>query len=64
MLQRNLLYTAVTRARAMIVVVGTHKALELAIDNDAVAQRYTTLRRRLRGEMGEKMETAEGELEL
>ncbi|MEW6755366.1 MAG: ATP-dependent RecD-like DNA helicase, partial [Candidatus Latescibacterota bacterium] len=32
MLQRNLLYTAVTRARQMIVIVGTRRALRLAID--------------------------------
>jgi exodeoxyribonuclease V alpha subunit len=64
MLQRNLLYTAVTRAREMIVVVGTRKALELAIANDAVAQRYTTLKHRLRGEEGEKLEAGEVDLEL
>jgi exodeoxyribonuclease V alpha subunit len=64
MLQRNLLYTAVTRAREMIVIAGTRKALELAIANDAVAQRYTTLKLRLRGEAGEKLEPGASGLEL
>lgn len=52
MLQRNLLYTAITRAQQMIVIVGTPKALKLAIANDQVAQRYTTLKERLCDEVG------------
>ena len=68
MLQRNLLYTAVTRAKRMIVIVGTRKALQLAIDNDEVAGRYTTLRQRLRGEVGARLEAEKAqeasELEL
>ena len=56
MLQRNLLYTAITRAKQMVVIVGTKKALKLAIDNNEVARRYTTLKERLRGEVGEVME--------
>ncbi len=47
MLQRNLLYTAVTRARKLMVVVGSRRALGRAIHNNDVAQRYTTLRQRL-----------------
>ena len=47
MLQRNLLYTAVTRARKLMVVVGSRRALRRAIHNNDVAQRYTTLRQRL-----------------
>ncbi len=58
MLQRNLLYTAITRAKQMIVIVGTPKALKLAIANDKVAQRYTTLKARLRGEVGAVLEAA------
>jgi len=58
MLQRNLLYTAVTRAKKLIVIVGTRKALKLAVDNNEVAARYTTLESRLRGEVGEKLETS------
>ena len=48
MLQRNLLYTAVTRARDMVVLVGTKKALWIAIKNDKVAERYTSLDERLK----------------
>ena len=59
MLQRNLLYTAITRAKQMIVIVGTPKALKLAIANDKVAQRYTTLKERLRGEIGAVMEAGQ-----
>ncbi len=59
MLQRNLLYTAITRAKQMIVIVGTPKALKLAIANDKVAQRYTTLKERLRGEVGAVLEAGQ-----
>jgi len=48
MLQRNLLYTAIARARRLVVLVGTHKAIWLAVKNDRVARRYTGLISRLR----------------
>jgi len=48
MLQRNLLYTAVTRARKLCVLVGTHKAVAMAVKNAAVAARYSGLESRLR----------------
>jgi exodeoxyribonuclease V alpha subunit len=63
MLQRNLLYTAVTRAKELIVIVGTRRALRLAVDNNEVAERYTTLRQRLRGEAGMKVEAGAGKRE-
>ena len=47
MLQRNLLYTAVTRASRLVVVVGMEKALRIALENDKPAQRFTFLRSRL-----------------
>jgi exodeoxyribonuclease V alpha subunit len=47
MLQRNLLYTAITRARRMVVLVGTRRAMALAVKNNQVAERYTALRVRL-----------------
>jgi exodeoxyribonuclease V alpha subunit len=50
MLQRNLLYTALTRARALAVLVGTPKALAIAVKNNQVVERYTGLREAL-GEM-------------
>jgi len=49
MLQRNLLYTAVTRARRLVVLVGQPRALALAVNNNAVAARFTGLTERLLG---------------
>jgi exodeoxyribonuclease V alpha subunit len=49
LLQRNLLYTAMTRGRKLVCLVGTHKAVNIAIRNDHVAGRRTALRDRLRG---------------
>ncbi len=47
MLQRNLLYTAVTRGKRLVVLVGTKKALGLAVRRQDTSRRYTALRRRL-----------------
>ncbi|MFN2137082.1 MAG: ATP-dependent RecD-like DNA helicase [Candidatus Promineifilaceae bacterium] len=47
MLQRNLLYTAVTRAKRLVILVGTRKALAIAVKNNQVAERYTALDYRL-----------------
>ena len=47
MLQRNLLYTALTRGRQLVVIVGTQKALTIALENDRPQQRRSTLARRL-----------------
>lgn len=49
MLQRNLLYTAVTRARKLVVLVGTRKAIRIALQNNRVATRHTALDLRLKG---------------
>lgn len=51
LLQRNLLYTAVTRAKQLVVLVGSMKAIAIAVGNDAVSRRYTALAARLRGEL-------------
>ncbi len=48
LLQRNLLYTAVTRARQVVVLVGSRKAIGMAVHNDRIAQRNTRLAQRLR----------------
>jgi exodeoxyribonuclease V alpha subunit len=48
MLQRNLLYTAITRAKKVVVLVGTRKALHLAVQNNQVAERYSGLVGRLK----------------
>jgi exodeoxyribonuclease V alpha subunit len=47
MLQRNLLYTAVTRARKLVVIVGSKKALAIAIKNNRTQSRFTLLKERL-----------------
>ena len=47
MLQRNLLYTAVTRGKRLVVLVGTKKALGLAVQRQDTSRRYTALRKRL-----------------
>ena len=47
MLQRNLLYTALTRAKRLLVVVGTKKALAIATRNDAIRRRFSRLAERL-----------------
>ncbi len=47
MLQRNLLYTAVTRATRLVVLVGQPQAIALAVRNNKVAERFTGLTERL-----------------
>jgi exodeoxyribonuclease V alpha subunit len=47
MLQRNLLYTAITRARKLCVLVGSKRAIALAVRNAEVARRWTGLQTRL-----------------
>lgn len=47
LLQRNLLYTAITRAKRFCVLVGQPYALEMAVKNDRVALRNTALAERL-----------------
>jgi exodeoxyribonuclease V alpha subunit len=47
MLQRNLLYTAVTRAQKLCILVGSKKAIGIAVQNNKVANRYTALDWRL-----------------
>jgi exodeoxyribonuclease V alpha subunit len=47
MLQRNLLYTAVTRAQKMVVLVGTRQAISIAVRNDQIAKRWSALAWRL-----------------
>jgi exodeoxyribonuclease V alpha subunit len=47
MLQRNLIYTAVTRGKRLVVIVGSKKALAMGIKNDRIMKRYTFLSERL-----------------
>ncbi len=48
MLQRNLLYTAVTRAKRLVVLVGSTRALAKAVRTEGAGRRYTALAERLR----------------
>jgi exodeoxyribonuclease V alpha subunit len=47
MLQRNLLYTAITRGKKLVVVLGSKKALAIAVKNNRIQERYTRLAERL-----------------
>jgi exodeoxyribonuclease V alpha subunit len=47
MLQRNLLYTAVTRAKRIVVLVGSRRALAKAVRTQSAGRRYTALTQRL-----------------
>ena len=47
MLQRNLLYTGVTRGRKLVVLVGTKKAIAIAVNRTDTRERITTLKARL-----------------
>jgi exodeoxyribonuclease V alpha subunit len=47
MLQRNLIYTALTRAKSVCVLIGTPNALSIAVRNDKALRRYSQLASRL-----------------
>ncbi|SFG64648.1 exodeoxyribonuclease V alpha subunit [Desulfotomaculum arcticum] len=47
MLQRNLIYTAITRGKALVVLVGSRRALAMAVKNNKPLNRYTSLKDRL-----------------
>ena len=47
MLQRNLLYTAATRGKKLVILVGTKKALAMTVNREDTSTRYTALRSRL-----------------
>jgi exodeoxyribonuclease V alpha subunit len=49
LLQRNLLYTAITRGKKLVVLVGSKKALGMAVRNNNPTARFGMLRERLRG---------------
>jgi exodeoxyribonuclease V alpha subunit len=50
MLQRNVLYTAITRGKRLVVIVGSKKALAMALHNTRISHRNTRLAERLRNE--------------
>ncbi|MEN6351296.1 MAG: ATP-dependent RecD-like DNA helicase [Syntrophomonas sp.] len=47
LLQRNLVYTGVTRAKKLVIIIGSKKALAMAIKNNKTNKRYTLLKERL-----------------
>jgi exodeoxyribonuclease V alpha subunit len=49
MLQRNLLYTALTRGKKLVLLMGVPYAVDKAIGNDTVRERRTTLTERMEG---------------
>jgi exodeoxyribonuclease V alpha subunit len=51
MLQRNLLYTCVTRAKKVLIIVGTSKALGVCVKNNKNVRRNTMLSQRIKGEV-------------
>ena len=59
MLQRNLIYTGITRAKKILVMVGTRKALACAVRNVTVHRRNTLLKERLQQSV-DRIETREG----
>ena len=52
LLTRNLFYTALTRAKELVVLVGTEDVIRAMVENDHVARRYTTLALRLQAAQG------------
>jgi exodeoxyribonuclease V alpha subunit len=60
MLQRNLLYTAVTRAKQLVVLVGSPRALGQAVRATGAGRRHTALARRLRGRPSPAVPTPDG----
>ncbi len=49
LLQRNLLYTGITRGKRLVVLVGTAKALAIAVKRAEARRRYSALREPLQG---------------
>jgi hypothetical protein len=50
LLQRNLIYTGITRGKKLVVLIGQKKALGIAVRNDRPQRRYSGLFASLRGE--------------
>ena len=48
LLQRNLLYTAITRGKKLVILIGTKKALGIALKNDTPKKRLSGLAFRLK----------------
>ena len=55
LMTRNLLYTAVTRAKKLVVIVGSENCVRMMVENNWILRRYTALAPRLTGEIPLKM---------
>ena len=58
LLQRNLVYTGITRGKKVVVLVGQKKALGMAVRNDRTQRRYSGLLECLRGLKGKESSTS------
>ena len=47
LMNRNILYTGITRAKELVVVVGSQKALKFMIENTNNMERYSSLKERI-----------------
>ena len=56
LLQRNLIYTGITRGKKLVVVIGQARALQAAVRNNKVERRYSGLLSRLRGGAASKVQ--------
>jgi len=52
LLQRNLVYTGITRGKRLLVLIGQRKALGIAVHNDRPQKRYSGLLTSLKGSRG------------
>ena len=59
MLERHLVYTGFSRAKKLLVVVGSEAALQYAVQHEVTTKRNTMLKERLRGEVGDESLLAE-----
>jgi exodeoxyribonuclease V alpha subunit len=51
LLQRNLIYTAITRAKKVCIFIGQPQAIAMAVKNDKIAQRVTFLQQYLTSDL-------------
>jgi len=47
MLQRNLLYTGMTRAKKLLILIGSRRAVAMAVNNSRLEPRFTRLKERI-----------------
>jgi exodeoxyribonuclease V alpha subunit len=60
MLQRNLLYTALTRGKRLVILIGTQHAIRTAVENDRSGKRLSVLKALLQEKRVHPAESANG----